>query len=214
MGVVYWSEVAGVKVPWRIGGHPALDFCNTWAGWGGPLVGKQEWLRDYDAFAAWTLHAELIDSADLASVRRSAPRDPEAAAEILGSARRLRTAVHTAVLDPADESAMATVTGYVRKAGAVIRLRPGTEPGWQLPGPAKLATPLLAVSWAAGELLTTQPLDRVRVCPGDVCGWLFLDRTGRRRWCSMSTCGNRAKVRAHATRVRSAPDSDASSRPR
>ena len=203
MGVVYWSEVAGVKVPWRIGGHPALDFCNTWAGWGGPPVGNQEWLRDSDAFAAWTLHAELIDAADLTAVRRAARRDPDGAAEVLAAARRLRTAVHTAVLDPADESALATVTGYVRKAGAAIRLRAGDPPTWQLPGPAKLSTPLLAVSWAAGDLLTTQPLDRVRECPGHVCGWLFLDRTGRRRWCSMSTCGNRAKVRAHATRAKS-----------
>jgi predicted RNA-binding Zn ribbon-like protein len=39
----------------------------------------------------------------------------------------------------------------------------------------------------------------VRTCPS--CGWLFLDARGRRRWCSMATCGNRAKVRAHAART-------------
>ncbi|MGW5195753.1 CGNR zinc finger domain-containing protein, partial [Kribbella sp. NPDC004138] len=39
----------------------------------------------------------------------------------------------------------------------------------------------------------------VRTCPS--CGWLFLDPRGRRRWCSMATCGNRAKVRAHAART-------------
>jgi predicted RNA-binding Zn ribbon-like protein len=36
---------------------------------------------------------------------------------------------------------------------------------------------------------------RVRECAGEDCGALFLDtsRPGTRRWCSMDTCGNRAK---------------------
>ena len=34
-------------------------------------------------------------------------------------------------------------------------------------------------------------------CPS--CRWLFLDtsRNGRRRWCSMATCGSRIKARRH-----------------
>lgn len=202
MGGMHWTVVAGVRVPARIGGHPALDFCNTWAGWDGPPVPHQDWLATYDDLAAWSLYAELISPDDLETVRRLAQRDPAKADRVVTRARRLRTALHTAVLDPADEEAMATVTGFVRKAGALIGLRAGATPSWQLAGPVQLDTPLLAVSWAAAELLTTEPLDRVRACPGDVCGWLFLDRTGRRRWCSMSSCGNRAKVRAHATRHR------------
>jgi predicted RNA-binding Zn ribbon-like protein len=38
-------------------------------------------------------------------------------------------------------------------------------------------------------------LPRVTRCPGHDCGWLFLDRTGRRRWCSMAACGSREKMR-------------------
>jgi len=35
----------------------------------------------------------------------------------------------------------------------------------------------------------------IRECPGEDCGYLFRDTSrGRRRWCSMKTCGNRAKV--------------------
>ena len=42
-------------------------------------------------------------------------------------------------------------------------------------------------------------LDKVRRCANPECGWLFLDdsRAGKRRWCSMSACGNRAKARRH-----------------
>jgi predicted RNA-binding Zn ribbon-like protein len=38
-------------------------------------------------------------------------------------------------------------------------------------------------------------LERVTRCPGRNCGWLFLNASGRRRWCSMSTCGSREKMR-------------------
>ncbi|HEX8958590.1 MAG TPA: ABATE domain-containing protein, partial [Solirubrobacterales bacterium] len=38
-------------------------------------------------------------------------------------------------------------------------------------------------------------LGRVSRCPGRDCGWLFLNASGRRRWCSMTTCGSREKMR-------------------
>jgi predicted RNA-binding Zn ribbon-like protein len=71
---------------------------------------------------------------------------------------------------------------------------------WELP--EDLAQPLDRVALLAGELLTGPSRAYVRICPGESCGWLFLDQRGRRRWCSMATCGNRAKVRAHAARTR------------
>jgi predicted RNA-binding Zn ribbon-like protein len=54
--------------------------------------------------------------------------------------------------------------------------------------------------WAIGQsiisLLTDHDeLDMIRACPADDCGYLFRDTShGRRRWCDMKTCGNRAKV--------------------
>lgn len=43
--------------------------------------------------------------------------------------------------------------------------------------------------------------ERLRSCEG--CAAVFLDRSpsGRRRWCSMRTCGNRAKARRHRARA-------------
>jgi predicted RNA-binding Zn ribbon-like protein len=37
----------------------------------------------------------------------------------------------------------------------------------------------------------------VRVCDGDDCGWMYVDRSrnGFRRWCQMRTCGTREKTR-------------------
>jgi predicted RNA-binding Zn ribbon-like protein len=40
---------------------------------------------------------------------------------------------------------------------------------------------------------------RVRRCANEACLWLFNDesKAGTRRWCDMSSCGNRAKSRRH-----------------
>jgi predicted RNA-binding Zn ribbon-like protein len=49
--------------------------------------------------------------------------------------------------------------------------------------------------------------DRLRVCANDGCRWVFFDssRTARRRWCDMSSCGNRAKAARHRARARGTP---------
>ncbi len=58
---------------------------------------------------------------------------------------------------------------------------------------------LAPVLWSAGDLLAGGRLDKVKRCANPECGWLFLDdsRAGKRRWCSMSACGNRDKARRH-----------------
>jgi predicted RNA-binding Zn ribbon-like protein len=59
-----------------------------------------------------------------------------------------------------------------------------------------------AVAWDALQLLgDAERLARVTRCPGRRCGWLFVNASGRRRWCSMSSCGSREKARrAYARR--------------
>jgi predicted RNA-binding Zn ribbon-like protein len=46
--------------------------------------------------------------------------------------------------------------------------------------------------------------DRLKVCPGEDCGWAFYDHSRNQsgRWCSMSVCGGRSKARAHYRRRR------------
>jgi predicted RNA-binding Zn ribbon-like protein len=45
---------------------------------------------------------------------------------------------------------------------------------------------------------------RLKVCPGEDCGWAFYDHSRNQtgRWCSMSVCGGRAKARTHYRRRR------------
>src|SRR6266550_5020003 len=48
---------------------------------------------------------------------------------------------------------------------------------------------------------------RLHTCANDECREVFIDRspTGRRRWCDMRICGNRAKVARHRSRTRTLP---------
>ena len=48
---------------------------------------------------------------------------------------------------------------------------------------------------AVALLADPDRLARVHRCPGRGCGWLFVDTSGRRRWCTMETCGSREKMR-------------------
>ena len=78
--------------------------------------------------------------------------------------------------------------------GRAATLAVGEEAGLELP--------VLAVAWSAAGLLASPEVAKVSACPGVDCGWLFLDARGRRRWCDMAACGNRAKVAAHARRMK------------
>jgi len=48
-------------------------------------------------------------------------------------------------------------------------------------------------------------LSRVRRCADPRCQRVFFDNTknGRRRWCDMATCGNRAKAARHREKLKS-----------
>ncbi len=51
--------------------------------------------------------------------------------------------------------------------------------------------------------------ERLRICANEDCRWVFNDTspTGRRKWCDMTTCGNRAKAARHRERQRAAEGS-------
>ena len=185
----------GVVLPVRLSGHVALDFCNTAAGWGGPDL--KEYLIGYDALALWAADAGLIDVGQAKRLRAEARARPSAGAAVLRRALRLREAVYATALSG---DAWETVAEEAERAARAARLTPA---GWQLP--ERLDLPVLSVARAAADFLLGEGREHVGACPGPQCGWLFLDPRGRRRWCSMATCGNRAKQRRHAERYRRVP---------
>ena len=198
----YADEADGLVIPARLAGHPALDFCNTFAGWDDPAGG--DYLKTFDHLVVWTGAAGLIDDQDVARLRRKAAREPAAADSELRRAVALREALYRVVTEGSPQSrAWSIVAAEAEAANAATALVPADGGAvWRLPDRLGLALPVAAVARSAADLLTSADLEWVGRCPGEVCGWLFLDPTGRRRWCTMAVCGNRAKVRAFAERAR------------
>ncbi|MDQ4131636.1 MAG: CGNR zinc finger domain-containing protein [Actinomycetota bacterium] len=70
--------------------------------------------------------------------------------------------------------------------------------------PATATQLLSTVARDAVDLFTGPFANRIRRCSGTNCTLVFVDtsRPGRRRWCSMERCGNRAKVNTFRQRQR------------
>ncbi len=200
---VHWVQADSYYLPKPISGHPALEFCNTRAGWDVPMRPELEWLRGYDTFVVWSKHTGLIDDVDVERLTLAARKEPERGASVLDAARELRAALYPTLLDR-DRAGFATVAEFAERTAGLLRLTETSEgpAEWRVPEDTGLELPLHAVAQAAAELLCSPDRALVKACPGEDCGWLFLDRRGRRRWCIMATCGNRAKARAFAERQR------------
>ncbi|MDT0445588.1 BTAD domain-containing putative transcriptional regulator [Streptomyces sp. DSM 41886] len=188
---VYAVRVGEEWLPWSAGGHPALELCNTYAGWGGQALPGGEWLRRYATLAVWAGHHDLAAERLVAQLLARAGREPAAAAAVLAEAQAFRARLYACLTDPADAASFAAVAAVVERAAAVSSFT-RDEDGlghWRLTPAAGLRLPLYAAARAAGELLADPRRFTIRACPGENCGWLFLDASGRRRWCSLATCG-------------------------
>ena len=156
---------------------------------------------------AWAKGAGLVEHDLSDRIRRRAARN--IGRGISGRSRKraaFRNSLHTVLLKPRPGADWDRVAALVGEGAASAVLKPGAHGAiWELPERIGLRLPLLALARSAGELLTSDEVASVRSCPGNHCGWLFLDRKGSRRWCTMSTCGNRAKARRFAARQRSRP---------
>jgi len=56
------------------------------------------------------------------------------------------------------------------------------------PGIFSARPPLYAAAGSAAELLADPRHSTVRRCPSVDCGWLYLDHSRLRQWCTMALC--------------------------
>jgi hypothetical protein len=193
--------VQGVVLPKPVGAHPVLDFVDTRSDWTTRGPARTEWLTSYEAFLIWNSYVGLLSPATVFRLIEQAGGKPSDAARRLNATLDFRVDLYDVLTGEATDGSFEAVARVIEKASARRRLvRTEEGAGWELP--EDLALPLDNLALPAADLLTGPSRAQVRVCAGESCGWLFLDPRGRRRWCSMATCGNRAKVRAHAARVR------------
>ncbi|KGX91163.1 hypothetical protein N781_05070 [Pontibacillus halophilus JSM 076056 = DSM 19796] len=53
------------------------------------------------------------------------------------------------------------------------------------------------LSYEILNVMSEGTIDKVKACENEGCLALFVNKKGKRRWCSMDVCGNRAKAKKH-----------------
>jgi predicted RNA-binding Zn ribbon-like protein len=171
-------------------------------------------LLDFDALVAWMERAAVLDAERAAVMRRRAWQQPAGAAAALVDARRVRVALR-ALAERGDTSARARddalteINRVLGRSAGTRRVEQRADGSFARAfvtvGDA-FAGLMVPIVDSAADTLVTGALDRVRRCADPRCPRVFLDATknGRRRWCDMAICGNRAKAARHREKVRSA----------
>jgi predicted RNA-binding Zn ribbon-like protein len=190
--------VATIKL---FGGHPVLDFANTVDSRGvefGPDV-----LTEFRDLLRWGVRVGVIDAAAEDELRNVKAKRGEVA---LSRAKALREALYRIFAAHPSATTAAVDLGLLQQEAGVAQTMRVLVPeaggyAWRwLNGDPDTITHRIA--FAAADLLTSPALSRVHICPGENCAWLFLDtsRSGRRLWCSETTCGTRNRVRRWRSR--------------
>ncbi|WP_062216362.1 CGNR zinc finger domain-containing protein [Streptomyces sp. NBRC 109706] len=131
--------------------------------------------------------------------------------------RRLREALRAAALVHHVESAPppAELTALFAAAPLVARVdERGTATLVPAPGLAGLAEFTARIAAVVAVAEATGEWRRLKACEASDCLWAYYDHSpaGRRRWCSMRSCGSRAKMRAYRAKQRAGASEDAPAR--
>jgi predicted RNA-binding Zn ribbon-like protein len=202
-----------------VGGSPALDLVNT-VNWTERGL-ERERLASYEDLVRWSELAGAITPEAARRIRAAAGRNPRGARLALARAHAVRDTLQRLFAAVAngrspDPEALRQFNTMLAQAQGRLFVDQGPrttgEPAfaWRWRGmgedPSAMLWPVLC---SAAELLTSTEAARVRMCAGQDCGWMYVDRSrnGLRRWCEMRTCGNVAKARRHYQRVRSERES-------
>jgi len=188
-----------------VGGKLCVDFANTIYPQNRPGGSIASW----GELVGFLLATNLIRKDGyqrLVGLEVSAPDDVAAA---YLNALELREAISASLAAIAGKRPVAT--WCVQAINRVLRYTEGYEQllaegsGWRLgyvESEKRLEWLLAAISRSAAEVIAEGPGAPVRKCGRPECVLYFYDmsRTGKRKWCQMAVCGNRAKAAAFVKR--------------
>jgi predicted RNA-binding Zn ribbon-like protein len=161
-------------------------------------------LKHYVDLARFAEDTGILPSAQVDHLFELSYASPEEAQRALGAAIQMREAMYQVFWalvkkKPVPSAALILLNQYVQMAAQHSSLVPGKAGfEWRFDeAPNSFEAPLWPIARSAAELLASEELQYVRACASKTCEWLFLDvsKNHRRRWCDMTTCGNRAKFR-------------------
>lgn len=163
-------------------------------------------LRDEELLLAVLNSAPVVDGVPTDALEGAAGRELVRTWGGTGSSgevaqlRRVREALH-AVVRGGDDGAVAELADVMDRAVQIPRTtRDGVVWELRVPDDDRLAAGAVS-AWSS--VTSTLP-GRLRACANDECNLFLVDhsRPGTAKWCSMATCGNRMKARAHARRAK------------
>ncbi len=189
-----------------------LDFTDT-VTWRSDSSKEKDSLNSYADLLAWCNQAGILSDAKSQQLLREAESRPRDAAQALGRARDLRETIYRIFLAiaqnvPPNEKDLGDLNAALARTVSMSRIV-ATDGGFTWTCQVDCVA-LDQVIWpvirSAADLLTSEDIRLVKHCAASDCRSLFLDisRNKKRRWCEMSSCGNRAKARRHYHRQKRA----------
>jgi predicted RNA-binding Zn ribbon-like protein len=190
-----------------MGGPVCLDFVNTlddrYSG------EPKELLKSYLDLARFAEDTQILSEQQVDQLFARSMKTPVVAERALRLAIEMREAMYAvfwAVVKrkPVPAAQLQVLNQCVQAAAQHLILVPARgQFDWRFDSLlTDFESPLWPIAHSAGELLASDQLEYVRACASKTCEWLFLDKTKNhhRRWCDMTKCGNRAKVKRFYTR--------------
>ena len=186
--------------PCLVGGRLSIDYVNEL----GPTSSFS-----WEDMLRFLLVTRIISPERSAQLLALPQNDPRSAEILLGKSQRLHASLRVIFNGLLQKDALSRE--WISPINDVLRITEGHDEllqqngKWGLEFVAReggLDWLLAAIARSAAEIIAETATPRLRVCSNPSCGLLFYDtsRTGRRRWCSMSRCGNRHKVAAFSKR--------------
>lgn len=188
-----------------------IDFLNSVATPAGEPV---DWIGDGAGLVDWLRKAGLVPGDRLDSIAgRAMPGELDRVAD---QARDLREWFRHFVkirmgrpLDAGTLDDLAPLNRLLERDEAYGRIVSNGDGGLSLETDRRWRSPeslLIPIGKALARVVVGEDFAQVKACEGHGCTLMFADHTRRhsRRWCSMSVCGNRAKVSAHRSRRKEA----------
>jgi len=191
------------------GGSVALDFVNT-------LDDRfsdapKELLKDYVDLARFGEDTGTLTDRQADRLMTRSMLHPGDAKRALASAIQLREAISDIFYalvrkKPVPAASLIILNQHFQEASQHLELVPAKRGfGWMFDTRLEdLFAPLWPIARDAAELLASERVELLRACASKTCEWLFVDesKNHRRRWCDMTKCGNRAKVKRFYVRQR------------
>ncbi len=182
----------------------ALDFLNSIAT---PKSVEIDWMDSWPHLSNWLVQSGLCLDEELAQLAEGASEADLSGVllEIHELREEFRSFIHatfeTGGVNP-DDPMIEKINGILQSGSLSLQLEKGQDAGFNLASRYVLRKPadlLPRFAEACAKLICEADFQYVRNCEGPTCTMLFLDvsKNHKRRWCSMSVCGNRAKAAAH-----------------